>query len=193
MKKIAIYGGSFNPPHSGHIHITRLALYHLDVDEVWWIVANNNPFKDPSIYADFSVREELCKKITQYNPKIKVMDIEKQQNYTDTCDTVEYILKTYPEHKFCWIMGSDNLPHFHLWRNYQEIAANIPIVVFQRYLYNNINEFEFCKKYHKSRIPDHLAKHIFHMPTPVWCFMNHSLDNSSSTKIRRTSDQPFQI
>ena len=186
IKKIAIFGGSFNPPHKGHLHISRIALKKLDVDELWWVVSNYNPMKnyDGFEYAEFDKRLKWCQEITKYNNKIIIKTDEYENNIYNSIDLIHHLKNTYHNHKFAFIIGSDNMYNFHLWNNYDDIMQEIPLAIFQRYRYNNYKKFKFFAKYKNQQVTEKLARHLIDLQTPSWCFINNSFDASSSTQIR---------
>ena len=127
MKKIGLLGGSFDPPHKGHLFISLEAKKILKLDEVWWLVTPKNPLKisEPASYGE---RVDNCKKITRNFP-IKIQEIEKKIHSDYSYRTINYILKHYNSIKFFWLMGADNLINFHKWEKWQKIFNNMSIVV----------------------------------------------------------------
>ena len=123
-KKIALLGGSFNPPHQGHIHISKEALKKLQVQQVWWVPTKQNPLKklqNPS----FDLRFKKCQEITKNFNKIKVTSYEKQIKSCLTIDLINYLQQKYPDIEFYFIMGADNLIEFHLWDFWQDIIKKV--------------------------------------------------------------------
>ena len=135
MKNIGLLGGSFDPPHKGHLYISLEAKKILKLDEMWWLVTPQNPLKinQPASYSD---RIKNCKLIIKNQP-IKIKEIEKKINSKYSYQTIKYLNKHYNNIKFFWLMGADNLINFHKWQNCQKIFNEIPIVVFRRYGYND--------------------------------------------------------
>ena len=134
MKSIGLLGGSFDPPHKGHLFISLEAKKILKLEEIWWIVTPQNPLKisKPATYKE---RIKNCKNITRNFP-IKIKEIEKQIGSDYSYKTINYILNHYKNIKFFWLMGADNLISFHKWQNWQKIFNNISIVIFKRHGYN---------------------------------------------------------
>lgn len=130
--KIGLLGGSFNPAHLGHLHISKLAIKKLRLNQIWWLL-NYNPFKEKSAYSSEESRLQACEEITKNNPKIKVKNIFSQCIYT--YDLVKKIKRKYPNVQFYWIMGADNLDKFHQWENFDKLIKEIEIVVFSRQEY----------------------------------------------------------
>jgi nicotinate-nucleotide adenylyltransferase len=128
---IGLLGGSFNPAHAGHRYISLTALRRLGLDYVWWLVSPGNPLKDERDMAPFQQRLARAKEIARH-PRLIVSDIERQLGTRYTIDTVRALQRRFPAVHFVWLMGSDNLENFHLWRNWKGIAARLPLVVVQR-------------------------------------------------------------
>ena len=135
MKNIGLLGGSFDPPHKGHLYISLEAKKILKLDEIWWLVTPQNPLKinQPASYKD---RVKNCKLIAKKHP-IKIKEIEKKINSRFSYETIKYLNGHYKNIKFFWLMGADNLINFHKWQNAKKIFQEIPIVVFRRYGYND--------------------------------------------------------
>ena len=184
MKKIGLLGGSFDPPHRGHLYISNQAKKILLLDEVWWLVTPQNPLKisKPATYEE---RVKNCLLITKGHG-ILIKEIEKEINSKYTHQTLKYILNHYTNIKFFWLMGADNLINFHRWEKWRLIMNNISIVIFKRYGYNNkalrsIASKTFANKELKlSKFDD-----VEFSKTPSWAWVNNSEVKISSTEIRQ--------
>ena len=134
MKSIGLLGGSFDPPHRGHLYISLEAKKLLKLDEIWWLVTPRNPLKinKPASYIE---RIKNCKNITRGLP-IKISELENKINSQYSYQTINYVKNHYNHIKFFWLMGADNLINFHHWQNWKEIFNNISVVVFKRHGYN---------------------------------------------------------
>ncbi len=128
---IGLLGGSFNPAHAGHRHVSLMALNALRLDYIWWLVSPGNPLKSTSAYADMLTRLGLAAAIARH-PRLRVTDIETRLGTRYTIDTVSALMRRFPGVRFVWLMGSDNLAQFSRWRRWQDIAALIPLVVVRR-------------------------------------------------------------
>jgi nicotinate-nucleotide adenylyltransferase len=126
-----LFGGSFNPAHSGHLYVSLTALRRLKLDYVWWLVSPGNPLKTASGAADFAKRFASAQKIARH-PRLIVSDLERQLGTRYTIDTVKKLLSRFPQVHFVWLMGSDNLENFHLWRDWQKLVRLLPLAVVQR-------------------------------------------------------------
>ena len=132
-KQIGLYFGTFNPIHNGHLTIANHMVEYSDLDEIWFVITPQSPFKKKaSLLADHH-RYQLVQIAVEDYPKLKASDIEfklAQPNYTVT--TLAYITEKYPEWHFHLIMGEDNLMSFHKWKNYEEILNQHNIFVYPR-------------------------------------------------------------
>ena len=128
---IGLLGGSFNPAHEGHLYASLIALRKLKLDYVWWLVSPGNPLKSASGMADLLTRMGGAAEIARH-PRIRITDIESRLGTRYTIDTVTALRRRFPQVKFVWLMGSDNLAQFSRWRRWQDIAAKVPIAVVRR-------------------------------------------------------------
>lgn len=166
--KIGLLGGSFNPAHEGHLYVSNKALEILKLDEIWWIVANQNPLKSKSDMASFEERFASAKKITKKNNKIIISDFEKKHNLQYSYDVISKLQKEFIKNKFVWLMGADNLLQFKKWHNWQNILNAIPIAILNRntkddnQLKVQINDF---KKYQIFEEFENLSN----CSCPCWC------------------------
>jgi nicotinate-nucleotide adenylyltransferase len=129
--RIGLLGGSFNPPHQGHVLITRLALERLHLDRVWWLVTPGNPLKSQGELASLEERAAAARRLAA-GPRVAITDIEAQIGSRYTYETLAWIKRRAPGVHFVWIMGADNLRQFHRWRHWRAIADLVPIVVVDR-------------------------------------------------------------
>ena len=131
MTRIGLLGGSFNPAHSGHRAISLAARKALDLDEVWWLVSPGNPLKPDAGMAPLAVRLASARAMARRAP-IRPTDIEARLGTRYTVDTLAALIRRYPNHRFVWLMGGDNLAQFHHWRDWRRIARLMPIAVIAR-------------------------------------------------------------
>lgn len=134
--RIGLLGGSFNPAHGGHRAISLFALRALALDEVWWLVSPGNPLKDQDMMAPRAVRLRSAAQVTR-GAAIRATDIEARLGTRYTVDTLKALKRRYPQHRFVWLMGADNLLQFDRWRAWREIARTVPIAVIARPGYNH--------------------------------------------------------
>ena len=184
MKHVGLLGGSFDPPHRGHLYISMEAKKILSLDEIWWLVTPQNPLKisKPATYQE---RFKNCKKITKGTP-IKIKEIEKKIDSQFTYQTLNYILKHYSGIKFFWLMGADNLVNFHKWQNWRKIFSEISIVIFKRHGYNNnaLKSIAY-KKFLTYKIKDKPLNKIHFQKLPSWYLVNNKEVKISSSEIRK--------
>lgn len=130
--KIGLLGGSFNPAHDGHLHISKIALKKLGLGQLWWLVSPQNPLKTSDDMMDFALRMDHAGAIVGDHPHIKVLGIEVELNTRYTADTIKKLKQRYPQHEFIWLMGTDNLLQFPRWKKWEEICELAEIHVFDR-------------------------------------------------------------
>ena len=182
-KFVGILGGTFDPPHEGHLFISKFAKIKLDVGEVWWVVTTTNPLKKNKV--DYKKRLKKVKRFLM-NHHIKVLEIQDLSKNTYTVDLLEYLFKKFPHKKFIWLMGADNLFSFHLWRDWKKIFYNIPIAIFDRPSYSlSISKAKAILYFKEDRINSKLSRNLKFMKPPKWLFLTGLTNLQSSTKIRQ--------
>ena len=166
-KRIGIFGGSFDPPHYGHIEISKLAIKKLFLDQIFWCITKKNPLKSKAL---FSLPERIKKSkiITNKIRKIKVKFFEDKVKSINTVDLIKHLKRKNKKNIFFLIIGSDNLIKFHKWKNWKLLPELSNIVVFSRKDYD--------KKAKKSVMMKSVKKIIFIKNKPI---------NISSTEIRK--------
>ena len=182
-QRIGLFGGSFNPAHAGHMHVAATALERLELDWVWWIVARGNPLK--SDHGDFAARLASAKAIADH-PRMRVLDIEQRHELTYSIDTITRFQARNPTARFVWLMGGDNLAHFHKWKDWDAIAARAPIAVIAR-PGASLGASEFETRFAAARLPATDAATLPNRPAPVWTYLSGKMVDLSSTKIRASS------
>ncbi|HMG48014.1 MAG TPA: nicotinate-nucleotide adenylyltransferase [Allosphingosinicella sp.] len=131
MTRTGLLGGSFNPAHRGHRHISLAALDALGLDEIWWLVSPGNPLKTKQGMAPLRARLASARLAARGAP-IRVTAIERTLGTIYTADTLARLVRRFPKRQFIWLMGADNLAQFHRWRDWRRIAALVPIAVVSR-------------------------------------------------------------
>jgi len=131
-KTVGLFGLSANPPHYGHIKMAQYVHNILGLDEIWWIVAAQNPLKPAEGMAPFEDRLKMCRIISAPYPWLKVTDIEQRCGTQRTYDTLTLLKSMNRNIDFTWIMGADNLAGFHKWYKWRDIADMLPIAVLAR-------------------------------------------------------------
>ena len=184
MKRIGLLGGSFDPPHKGHLYISLEAKKMLQLHEVWWLITPQNPLKI-SRPATYKERVANCKEITK-GKLIIVKEIEKKINSKYTYETLDYLQNHYTNIKFFWLMGADNLICFHKWQKWRQILQEISVVVFKRHRYNNKALKSIASKTYSNYqiISNSPNKNLFDK-LPSWVWVNNREIRISSTEIRK--------
>ena len=187
-RRIGILGGSFNPAHSGHLHISELALKNLDLDEVWWLVSIQNPLKSRRSMANFVSRLDSAKRVASINKKIVVKDLEANLKSNFTVDTLSKILDLFSKNAFIWIMGADNLLQITQWKDWLKIFDIIPIAVFARPPYNReILRSDAATYFVDKRYDESLGSNLINLVPPAWIYFDTALNPISSTEIRNAN------
>ena len=135
LNKIGILGGSFDPPHIGHVHISKLALKKLKLNEVLWVVTKQNPLKK-KVYLSEGLRLKLSKNILKNQKKILVKSFKDKINSKNTFDLLKKLKKKNKNSKFYFLMGADNMINLHKWKKWKKIPSLAKIVVFSRTNYS---------------------------------------------------------
>ena len=180
--RIGILGGSFNPPHRGHIYASELALRQLALDSVWWLVSPQNPLKPLRGMANFLERIGAAKRFVHHR-RILVSDIEAQFGTRFTVDTLRALTRRFPQAHFVWIMGSDNLVQLPRWRSWQRLFAMTPIAVIARpgstaAARKSLAARRFAFAYRKP------SRRFAEMLPPAWTILDGPRDSASATAIR---------
>jgi nicotinate-nucleotide adenylyltransferase len=183
-RRVGLFGGSFNPAHGGHLHISLLALRLLDLDEVWWLVSPQNPLKPERGMARFEKRLVAAAEMARH-PRIRVTDIETRLGTRYTADTVIALKHRFPATRFVWLMGADNLIQVSRWARWTEIFEAVPIAVFARPSYSNRGlSGPAARRFARRRVPPERARQLAELPPPAWVFFPSRLDTRSATAIR---------
>nr|WP_170589767.1 nicotinate-nucleotide adenylyltransferase [Ruegeria arenilitoris] len=180
---VGLFGGSFDPPHQGHVHVTLEAMKAFGLDRVWWLVSPGNPLKSRGP-APIDQRVEAARSIMQH-PKVEVTDIEDLTGTRATADTLAALRRLYPQVRFVWLMGADNLAQFHKWKDWRSIMDTVPVGVVARPGDRiSARMSPAARVYGKYRI-DGTARHLLgRADAPAWCFVNVPMVDVSSTQIR---------
>ena len=182
--KIGLFGGSFDPPHLGHVHFSLQAIKHFNLDKVIWLISPGNPLKSMSP-APIQTRLRQAQEIV-HSSKIIISKVETEIGAQYSWETLDYLSLKYPRTKFVWLMGSDNLAQFHLWKNWRWIIDNFPIGVLARpqFRQKGLNS-KVSKIYKSHKLPANQGRLLPYYPSPKWCFSNMPLMKVSSSEIRK--------
>lgn len=180
---IGLFGGSFDPPHKGHVHVSREALKRFDLDRVWWLVSPGNPLKSRGPAA-LERRMDAARALVRH-PRVEVTDIEAQLGTRYTAQTLERLIKLYPCVRFVWLMGADNLAQFHRWQRWEWIMKSVPVGVLARPGQRiSARTSVAAQRFQDAKVPASAARLLGQMDAPAWCFLNVPMVDASSSDIR---------
>jgi nicotinate-nucleotide adenylyltransferase len=179
--RIGLFFGSFNPIHNGHLMIASYLAETTDLDQVWFVVSPQNPFKKKESLLNEYDRLHMVRLGIGDNIKLRASDIEfKLPRPSYTIDTLVHIEEKFPMHSFCLIMGGDNLQTLHKWKNYEQIIRRFPVYVYKREgaLHNPFEGVENVQlldvpllNISASFVREHIARGIsmqYFVPEKVW-------------------------
>jgi nicotinate (nicotinamide) nucleotide adenylyltransferase/ribosome silencing factor RsfS/YbeB/iojap len=190
-RRIGVLGGSFNPAHRGHLHLSLIALKRLDLDEVWWLVSPQNPLKPVDGMAPFAARLDQARRVASGRRHIRVTDLENRLGGSRyTVDTVKALCRHFPRLRFVWLMGGDNLGQIRRWERWPEIFRTVPIAVFDRpsYALKALAGLP-ARRFARDRLPADGARRLAETEPPAWVFFHTPLDPTSATRIRSGPEQ----
>lgn len=180
---IGLLGGSFDPPHAGHLHISREALKRFGLDRLWWLVSPGNPLKAHGP-APLDHRMAAARALVDH-PRITVTDIEAQTGTRHTAATLRALRSLCPGVRFVWLMGADNLAQFHLWQDWREILDTVPVGILARPGQRiSARLSPAARIYAKARLSARDSKALGRATAPAWCFLNVPMMDISSTRLR---------
>lgn len=183
--RIGLMGGSFNPPHEGHLRAAETAIRRMELDQLWWIVTPGNPLKSHDGLPGLAERMAACRRLAR-DPRMRITGFEAALGSPYTAVTLAFLQKRYPGVRFVWVMGADNLAGFHRWQSWREIARSMPMAIVDRPRWRlpalsspaaqTLAQWRWPERY-ASGLPDAVA--------PAWAFLTARLSEQSSTALRR--------
>lgn len=180
---VGLLGGSFDPAHEGHVHLTRVALTRFALDRVIWLVSPGNPLKTRGP-APLSERMAQARQVMSH-PRVQVSDFEARIGTRYTAETIAALKSLHPGTDFVWLMGADNLQQFHRWERWQDILEAVPLGVLARPGWRQAAlHSRTARQYRAARIPAAASHLLARQTTPAWCFVNMPMTAVSSTQIR---------
>lgn len=184
---VGLLGGSFDPPHRGHVEISLAALKRFGLDRMWWLVTPGNPLKAHTP-ATLERRMQAAQAMMQH-PRIEISDIEARLGTRYTAETLRHLRARYPGVRFVWLMGADNLTHFHRWKDWREILDTVPVGVLAR-PGDRISArlSPAARIYGRYRLKSSESHLLAQAEAPAWCFLNVPMVEASSTEIRARGD-----
>ncbi len=188
-RRVGLLGGSFNPAHEGHLHISRLALDRLGLDELWWLVSPQNPLKSDSDMAPAAVRLAGARAVAR-DSRIAVTDIERELGTRYTVDTVAALQDRFPDHRFVWIAGADILAEMHRWKDWRRLFRRVAIAVFARptYSFRALSSIA-ARRFAAHRASESAARRVVGRRLPAWVFLRTPVHPASATAIRKARAQ----
>jgi nicotinate-nucleotide adenylyltransferase len=177
---VGLLGGSFDPAHQGHAHITREALKRFGLDRVWWLVSPGNPLKPegPAPLAQRLVRAQAV----MDDPRVIITDVEARLGTRHTAATLRRLIALYPGVRFVWLMGADNLVQFHHWDRWQTILHLVPVGVLARPGFGlRARASVAAQVFDRAEVP---PRALGLRKPPAWAFVNVPLVDLSSSAIR---------
>lgn len=182
--RIGLLGGSFNPAHIGHLHISLQAIERLGLDQVWWLVTPQNPLKPEKGMAPFADRLKNARAIAR-GRKLWVAGIEQELGTQYTADTVRALKARFPKYRFVWIMGADNLIDVSSWNDWTAIFDAVPVAVFARPAYSfKALVSAAARRFAPHRLNENRADQLVEKKPPAWVFLHIPLSVVSATRIR---------
>lgn len=181
---IGLLGGSFDPAHQGHAHITKEALRRFGLDQVWWLVSPGNPLKSrqPAPMADRIARARAVID----HPRVNVTDIEARIGTRYTAQTLNRMVHLFPQAKFVWLMGADNLVQFDQWQDWHWIMENVPVGILARPGDRiSARTSKAARLYARYRLSSRSSQLLGRSVAPSWCFVNVPMLSLSSTMLRK--------
>ncbi len=181
---VGLFGGSFNPPHAGHVLVSERALRRLDLSWVWWLVTPGNPLKNHDDLAPLPQRLAACEAITP-DPRMVITACEQALPSRYTADTIMHIRQRNPKVAFVWIMGSDNLRQFDHWERWRRIAQMVPIAVVDRPGSSlSLTSAKAARALRRFRLDENDAPILAHCKPPAWVYLRGPRNPLSSTLLR---------
>ena len=192
MIPTGLLGGSFNPAHGGHRAISLNAIEALGLDELWWLVSPGNPLKPKAGMASLPARLGSAQRMARRAP-IRATAIEAELGTRYTIDTLKKLIRLYPNRRFIWIMGADNLVQLPQWRDWREIARLMPIAVIARPGYNDRAHARRAMGWLRRFVrPADQKSHWTDWRPPALVFLRFSPDVRSATAIRQANPRWFE-
>ena len=168
-KKIGILGGTFDPPHEGHLNISKIAIKKLKLNKIIWLITKQNPLKKKP-FLSVNIRKKLSKSLVKKNKKISIRYVDDLVKSKNTFNLLNFLLKKEKKIKLYFLIGADNLVYFHKWKNWKKIPKLAKIVVFAR------------PNYSTKALSSIAAKKL---KKEDWIYLNYKKINISSSLIRK--------
>lgn len=183
--RVGLFGGSFNPPHAGHLMLAQVAARRLGLDQVWWLVTPGNPLKSLSELPAQEMRMAQCRALVGRDRRMVITGIEADIGTRYTEQTIRFLKSRCPLVRFVWLMGADNLASFHAWKNWPSIAANVPMAIIDRPGSTlKAASSPAARALAHFRVDESDAALLPRLAPPRWLFLHVKRVNLSSTALR---------
>lgn len=183
--RIGLLGGSFNPAHDGHRHVAETALKLLGLDEVWLLVSPQNPLKPVAGMAPLAERLASARAVAGAHPRIRATAIETALGTRYTVDTLARLRLRFPNVRFVWLMGADNLVQIARWARWSRIFAAVPVAILARSPYSQkALAAKAARRLLRFRLRDGAARGLPGRRLPAWVYLHTRLHPASATAIR---------
>mgnify|MGYP000527514488 FL=1 len=185
QNNLGILGGTFDPPHKGHLHISKLVIKKLDLKLLYWAITKQNPLKKITPHNNENKRKILCKQLTRGEKKIKLLNTSDIKNSNLTINILQKIKKKISKKtNLFFIIGADNLVQLHQWKEYKKIFSLCTVVVMNRIGYKKpALTSPAAKKFRKTKVSlDTLLK--MGPKQKEWVYINNKGINVSSSRLR---------
>ena len=185
QNNLGILGGTFDPPHKGHLHISKLVIKKLYLKTLYWAITKQNPLKKTTPHNNENKRKILCKQLTRGEKKIKLLNTSDIKNSNLTINILQKIKKKISKKtNLFFIIGADNLIQLHQWKEYKKIFSLCTVVVMNRIGYKKpALTSPAAKKFRKTKVSlDTLLK--MGPKQKEWVYINNKGINVSSSRLR---------
>jgi len=185
QNNLGILGGTFDPPHKGHLHISKLVIKKLDLKLLYWAITKQNPLKKTTPHNNENKRKTLCRQLTRGEKKIKLLNTSDIKNSNLTINILQKIKKKISKKtNLFFIIGADNLVQLHQWKEYKKIFSLCTVVVMNRIGYKKpALTSPAAKKFRKTKVSlDTLLK--MGPKQKEWVYINNKGIKVSSSRLR---------
>ncbi|SDL63073.1 nicotinate-nucleotide adenylyltransferase [Maricaulis salignorans] len=181
--KVGLFGGTFDPPHDGHLHVAEAAKRRLGLDRIWWLVSPQNPLKQRRA-GELDSRMAAVSALAD-RPGMVVSDIETRLGCNRTIELINALQRSHPGVHFVWLMGADNLRSFHRWGQWRQIFGSVPIAVISRPQDSVRARLAPAVRMHAdSRLRDQGLATLPLKKAPAWTYLIEPLNWHSSSALR---------
>ena len=181
--RILLYGGSFDPPHAGHLAVSARAQRALKADYVWWLVSPQNPLK-PKPAHGLKARVARARAMLRH-PRQQALALEQQLGTNYAIDTVRALQRHYPQARFVWLMGADAMADLHRWKNWAALMRRVPLAVYPRGTATlRAGLSPAAQRFRQARRKPGLAAQLALLPPPAWLILDAPLTPWASRALR---------